>query len=635
MTSTTRLDGSSISKLPPPPSNKIANRAGFHCPICGRKLTDPKSIALGFGFSHLKAVAGERKHKVDLILQAKGVTRQQVATALAGHITGNGDPGPDAAMLRDKLRHAHLPAPPEVPKPGKGKGKPARPKPGGHYEREAAQAAEHRQAKLPPPPQSNKEKLPPPPPPGRWKPDDRPPPPRSDTKRPEPPRRPSPPVKADVQPVAHVDEPKPHTAVEDKPKKKPSTPVENKFTPIDVTDVLAKPVVGEVDPQGDEMEISEKELLRIEALQMELAGDDNDLIPPNPSPPLSEPVMGKKDVADFTEMAQRRAEEKKKKKKDRKPIVPVERTDDNERAKKTPAGQHLEAGGSVSDAPNEGLADYMIHTPSRFEIQQDTINTGVSPSMIISDKETGESFFLKQSIAETHPHMAGDAMQEVLMSSVLNDLMPGQSPLVRFASDPNASNSWILSENVHDKYPSGKVLGSDQMTENRLSKTDPSDIFGMHILDYVTNNTDRHGGNYIFVSDGKGSYKLIVIDNGLIGNAQNPAYGGVDYDTYMAPGEDGEHSWSHGEDAAIVGSAAYQLQGMTAEQVGDDFDRITGELRALPIEDIVEQLIQREGLTGQQERLARMIPLMYRQRLMVADLDADLIIDQFAPKGHK
>jgi hypothetical protein len=67
------------------PFRQWISKRAVPCGVCGKPMTDPVSIRLGMGPSHLKQKAPGVKAKVDRILRAKGLTRQAAVRMGAGH----------------------------------------------------------------------------------------------------------------------------------------------------------------------------------------------------------------------------------------------------------------------------------------------------------------------------------------------------------------------------------------------------------------------------------------------------------------------------------------------------------------------------------------------------------------------
>lgn len=215
----------------------------------------------------------------------------------------------------------------------------------------------------------------------------------------------------------------------------------------------------------------------------------------------------------------------------------------------TAAGKHLQAGGSVDDAPFDGLWDAIQKDQDRFEISESDEGTA-SEVFFVRDTKLGTDHFFKRALNGSasgatdaggnpilddegqpiNPRIVGDGINEIVGSALGNAAFPDMWLPVQFAEDPSVVNPMIRMTHMgtYAKDRNGKNLrtnhkdgvydtspetGAVKVKAGTPPLADPKQALAIHIYDYLTANADRHPGN-IASMEVDGKRVLIPIDNG-------------------------------------------------------------------------------------------------------------------------
>lgn len=211
---------------------------------------------------------------------------------------------------------------------------------------------------------------------------------------------------------------------------------------------------------------------------------------------------------------------------------------------KTPAGKFLAAGGNIEDLTNpDGLLEYLRFDNAkgmwdrRFEITKVT-SGGQGTAFTVKDTETDRRYFFKPTL-NGQPNarglsveMLGEAVNEVV-SGKFGQAVPAVFADTNFASTVEAGVQPVIQMthlNEHaKKHFKGDVKtvefdAEDRWTLNASGEMipntkvaavrDPKNPLAIHIFDFLTNNTDRHFGNYAQVVHNDGTVSFVAVDNG-------------------------------------------------------------------------------------------------------------------------
>lgn len=151
--------------------------------------------------------------------------------------------------------------------------------------------------------------------------------------------------------------------------------------------------------------------------------------------------------------------------------------------------------------------------------------SGVWEVMKVTDKKTGETWFLK---AAVYGH--NGAMLEGIGMRVAEVLQLGNDRAHLRIGAPvkdaitGKEHRWMIMRGIMDwDNPGGVVPRRDWMDVGDMAwNADPRDIAPedaarIAVLDFVFKNNDRHAGNFMFNVDQNGKVRLGLIDHGLIG----------------------------------------------------------------------------------------------------------------------
>lgn len=151
---------------------------------------------------------------------------------------------------------------------------------------------------------------------------------------------------------------------------------------------------------------------------------------------------------------------------------------------------------------------------------------GQGGAMLVTDTKTGKEYFFKKAnngVTEKGIDFRGDAAAEVVSGKFGHAAFPEyfldvdyagglaeKAPALRMQHanemgdqvKTNAIGRWDMDTNLDEFLPKD---------EERL---DPKSALAVHIFDYLTNQTDRHPGNYGFARDQNGTPRMIAFDNG-------------------------------------------------------------------------------------------------------------------------
>ncbi len=204
------------------------------------------------------------------------------------------------------------------------------------------------------------------------------------------------------------------------------------------------------------------------------------------------------------------------------------------------------------------LADKNDHAPGPWQVLK------------IKDKVSGEFWFMK-----TSTYGRNDALLENIGMRAAQDLEFGNNEnhlrVGALVDGPPTDNGqpmpvrWMMMRDVAqwENGVQGNWQDADRMTEDQAKKVNPRDVARILALDFVFDNTDRHGGNFLMAEVG-GRVRLAIIDNGLL-------FGGR-----LLPG-DGRSNEEH---AALIQRKADEivsnpsLRGYLNEQANNPFDEL-------------------------------------------------------------
>lgn len=214
----------------------------------------------------------------------------------------------------------------------------------------------------------------------------------------------------------------------------------------------------------------------------------------------------------------------------------------------SPAGKEISKGVDLDKVKNpEGLVEHVFAHPERF--QTNRVHGGQGGAFTVLDKKTGREFFFKETL-NGQPNANGQSVE--MHGEAVNEVMSGKIggafrkwfPDVDFASSIEEGISPVIRMdhmNEHVKKHFGKDVaairfdstydeeegwgtkdgrwGLNIMEEwtpspNWKPVRDPANPLAIHIFDFLTNNTDRHSGNFATVEHNDGTVSLVAMDNG-------------------------------------------------------------------------------------------------------------------------
>lgn len=182
------------------------------------------------------------------------------------------------------------------------------------------------------------------------------------------------------------------------------------------------------------------------------------------------------------------------------------------------AAQYLAARGPMEDIHDSILQRSILRVPDRFVIEH--LGGGVSDTYWVTDNATGEKWVLKKG------DYAGEYERRANQHEDINEWAASYiarqwglpAPEVRLAGF-----GWAMMRHADTSIP-GASLDSSRIPRAPLSDRwfeEKDDTFALHvdvlrasIFDYLVDNGDRHGGNYLTL-DVDGVPRLALIDHGL------------------------------------------------------------------------------------------------------------------------
>lgn len=263
---------------------------------------------------------------------------------------------------------------------------------------------------------------------------------------------------------------------------------------------------------------------------------------------------------------------------------PYGRAVDLEAVKGTAAHKHLSMGGSIEDAPHEGLIESIYSMPDRFEVRSNGSKSTRTNMWVVdkngSGKQTaisgengvevvdGDVWMLKGGI-ESHINMdeQGDDQLNELLASELWRGTGVQMADTRISEDANGQR-WVMQRHVSQQFggdneqlatsdvvmDSEGLLGEFWDNEGNLRREkletlseedilkhvdqealarleDKGSVLDMILADYLMGGYDRHGMNWGFHQNEQGGYRLQMWDNGgtFTSVSKNPAIDFLDY----------------------------------------------------------------------------------------------------------
>lgn len=223
-------------------------------------------------------------------------------------------------------------------------------------------------------------------------------------------------------------------------------------------------------------------------------------------------------------------------------LTPAEKkrgiTNDGRDPASSPAGKHLAAGGSVDDAPSDGLWEAIEADPSRFKIKTKKSGEGsASETHIVTDTKTDQQFFFKRALngAEVaaggdliDPMIYGDGANEIVAADLGNAAFPGLFLPVAYAQDSIDPQPMLKFQHfgeyvkerggkdpiLDEMYDINPLTGEIGLKKGVKPLEDGKQALRIHIFDYLTANADRHGSNLAHYTDKDGKRVLVPIDHG-------------------------------------------------------------------------------------------------------------------------
>lgn len=184
--------------------------------------------------------------------------------------------------------------------------------------------------------------------------------------------------------------------------------------------------------------------------------------------------------------------------------------------------KHFSAGGDIANAPVRGLWNY-IQNSDQFKVEAKAAD-GITPKFVITDTKTGEKWWAKGNHGR-HATPAGD-LKEAWGARLLS-FMGVPAPGVKVGQHANMDQArkdagvgeFFLQRDYGDwEGGGGKVEGhfsGGAAFQDMDAGTDPEGYLRLTLLDYVTGNEDRHGGNIMAYTDANGRRSIAYLDFGL------------------------------------------------------------------------------------------------------------------------
>lgn len=209
------------------------------------------------------------------------------------------------------------------------------------------------------------------------------------------------------------------------------------------------------------------------------------------------------------------------------------------------AYEHLKKGGSLRDAPSDGLADAIKAMPERFDMHENK-SKGVSPNWWVVDKTTesgvevsipvkgrvrpinttNEVWVLKASAGSDFFDIPEDVLNENL-GHELQQQLKIDAPQLKFATRADAKVPMVMQEHFEQFYDGKRTVASakkfaDPAAEQWMAEhmPNPEEAVDLALFDFLIGNQDRHHGNWFVMAefdetDGNDKYHIGVFDNGF------------------------------------------------------------------------------------------------------------------------
>lgn len=258
-----------------------------------------------------------------------------------------------------------------------------------------------------------------------------------------------------------------------------------------------------------------------------------------------------------------------------------------EAAKQTAAYKHFEGGGSVADAPHEGLIESMVAMPDRFTIRDNGSASSRKNAWVVdkngSGKKTtiagpdgpeeveGDVWMLKGGIGEgvELDEIGDDQFNELIATELFRGT--GIQMVDTKITEDAEGERWVMQRHVSQQFGGeGETLGGsdqlwrhdemqgdwlnedgeidddkiDALTEESIMKyvdqealaklEDRGSILDMILADFMMGGYDRHGDNWGVHVNENGGYRVQMWDNGgtFTTTSQKPAVEFMDYFAY-------------------------------------------------------------------------------------------------------
>ena len=156
----------------------------------------------------------------------------------------------------------------------------------------------------------------------------------------------------------------------------------------------------------------------------------------------------------------------------------------------------------------------------KFKLVKETSGYGIWDVVEVVDKDTKEKWFLKASQYGQHDAMLeniGMAAAEALdFGNDANHIKMGDE----FEAFDGRNARWTMMRDIN-QWEHGGQRGNQpyadaiDMPPQLRSKIELRDAARLAVMDFVFDNQDRHGRNFMFAENAKGQVRLGVIDNGL------------------------------------------------------------------------------------------------------------------------
>lgn len=312
-----------------------------------------------------------------------------------------------------------------------------------------------------------------------------------------------------------------------------------------------------------------------------------------------------------------------------------------ERAKSTPAFKHLQDGGGIGDAPEEGLYESIKTMRDRFNLTLNA-NSGVNQNWWVEDKETGEMWMLK---GGARAGMEGigpqnDAFNEVMATAVFSETGL-DVPTVRLATSPDADAVWTVTRHAGEEFGGGRdsireskaVMDTDayfqavedgkfdRKTVSRImdgagAVEDPGDFMSILMADFLLGGSDRHAENFMWI-EGDNGLRFQLVDNGGT------------FAAYEDPDLSFEQWFNDAGNILPKLNAQIALfaLGGNEDGIADAIERFKAQLGNIDIKQIKERL-KNTPMTPEQRKLARKHLAAFEKRLRDLQDNSDMIVKE-------